>query len=492
LYRLLKREFGALDPEDSHYLVIVDNGFGTEECERQGRICRRFSRPGSTGAFSCPHDIIPCSFRKKSRSPMVVFWLLATLMTALALAFVLVPLLRGRPAPGPSALDANLAVLRGQKVEIETDVANGVLPASEREEALAELVERARTDLASPVDDKLRTSRPWIAAVVAAFAVPALAFGVYAWLGAPGALEAPIPAGHTGKFSDQQIEAMVDNLARKVRERPDDARGWSLLARSLTAMGRFDEAVGAYEHLSQLEPGDASVLADYADALGMAQGRTLAGRPYELAKKALQIDPHHKKALALAGTAAMDAGDFAGAYQYWQTLAGELDPGSSDQADVNALLDELRQKAAASGKALPAPKAVARANPPAMAASVPAKAASAPGSALTGSVSIAASVAAKINASDTLFVFARAENGPRMPLAVVRTTAASLPLKFTLDDSMAMAPTARLSSASAVRIEARISRSGNALPQSGDLLGTSEVVKPDAHDVKIVIDKVVP
>ncbi|HEY2628121.1 MAG TPA: c-type cytochrome biogenesis protein CcmI [Usitatibacter sp.] len=419
---------------------------------------------------------------------MLVFWLLATLMTALALAIVIVPLLRNRNTAGPSALEANLAVLRGQKNEIDADVANGVLPESERDEALAELVERARSDLASPASDTARSSRPWVAAVAAAFAVPALAFGIYAWLGAPGALEAKAPVHDASKLDDQQIEAMVNNLAQKVKQRPDDPRGWALLARSLSAMGRYDESVEAYEHLAKLVPGDASILADYADSLGMAQGRSLAGRPYELVKKALEIDPHHKKALALAGTAAMDAGDFGVAYKYWESLASELDPGSSDQADVNALLDELRQKAAASGKPLAATTAAAKTNPPAKAASAPAPSMQA----LTGSVNIAPSIAAKMKASDTLFVFARAENGPRMPLAVVRTTAAALPLKFSLDDSMAMAPTARLSSAAAVRIEARISRSGNALPQSGDLLGTSEVVKPDARDVKIVIDKVVP
>jgi cytochrome c-type biogenesis protein CcmH len=423
---------------------------------------------------------------------MVVFWLLAVLMTALALAFVLVPLLRGRARTGPGALEANLAVLRGQRHEIEADVANGVLPESARDEALNELVERARDDLASHESPPApRTSRPWIAAAAVAVAVPALAFGLYAWLGAPGALAPAVPTHEAGKFNDVQIEAMVDSLARKVRERPDDVRGWSLLARSMASLGRYEESAQAYEHLSQLVPDDPSVLADYADVLGMAQGRSLAGKPYELAKKALAIDPGHRKALALAGTAAMDAGDYPGALHYWQALAATTDPGSQDEQDVMALLDELRQKAAAAGKPLPAPSKIARAAPTPTPAPIPSPAASS-GKALTGSVTLAPAVAAKLNPSDTLFVFARAENGPRMPLAVIRTSAAQLPLKFSLDDSMAMAPMARLSGASAVRIEARVSRSGNALPQSGDLQGMSGVVKPDAHDVNVVIDKVVP
>lgn len=419
---------------------------------------------------------------------MAVFWLLAALMTALALAIVLVPLLRSRSAAGPSTLDANLAVLRGQRREIDADVANGVLPASERDEAMAELMERARGDLVPPAEPQ-RAGRPWIATGVVAICVPVLAFSVYAWLGTPGAIDAKPPAHESARLDDPQVQAMVENLARKVRQRPDDVRGWSLLARSLAAMGRFDESAEAYEHLSKLMPDDSQVLADYADALGMAQGGSLAGRPYELVKKALEIDPHNRKSLALAGTAAMDAGDFASAARYWQLLAAELEPGSSDEREVLALLDELRQKAAAAGKPLSASARIARAPSTPGATKTPASPAA---SALTGSVSITPAMAAKLGPADTLFVFARAENGPRMPLAVVRTSAKALPMKFALDDTMAMAPTARLSGASAVRIEARVSRSGNALPQAGDLVGTSEVVKPDARDVKIVIDKVVP
>jgi len=425
---------------------------------------------------------------------MLVFWLLAALMTVFALAIVLVPMLRGHSGAGPSALEANLAVLRGQRREIESDVANGVLPASERDGALAELVERAREDLAPQEGPAAPASRPWIAVATVAVALPAIAFGIYAWLGAPGSLDLPARTHENAQhLDDAQVEAMVENLARKVRERPDDARGWALLARSYAALGRFDDSADAYKHLSELLPDDPSVLADYADALGMAQGRSLAGKPTELVKKALSIDPHHRKSLALAGTAAMDAGDFAGALQYWQALAVQLEPGSSDEQEMTALLDELRQKAAAAGKPLPAGAAIARATPPPAAASAPA-APAAPGAQqpLTGSVSLSPALASKMNPSDTLFVYARAENGPRMPLAVVRSSAAALPMKFSMDDSMAMAPMARLSGASAVRIEARISHSGNAIPQPGDLIGTSGVVKPDARDVKVVIDKVVP
>lgn len=411
---------------------------------------------------------------------MLVFWSLAALMVAVALAFILVPLLRPRAAAGPSVVEANLEVLRGQRREIDADVANGLLPPEAREEALAELVDRARDDLEPvPAPAASAPRRPWIAAAIVAVAVPALAFGMYLVVGSPFAADSQL-VGHEGSpMSDQQIAAMVDRLAQKVRDRPDDVTGWALLARSYAALGRFTDAVQAYEHLAKIAPGDAGVLADWADALGMAQGRSLAGKPLELVNRALEIDPQQPKALALAGSAAMDAGRYRESLGYWEKLQALLPSGSEDRTQVEAVIGEVRQKAAAAGEALPGPAApVAQA--PSAAASV------------SGSVSVAPALAARVDRSATLFVFARAENGPRMPLAIERASAAQLPLQFKLDDSQAMSPATRISMAKAVRVEARISRSGNAMPQPGDLVGTSDVVKPGARDVKIVLDKVVP
>jgi cytochrome c-type biogenesis protein CcmH len=414
---------------------------------------------------------------------MAVFWIMAALMTSVALAFVLVPLLRSRPSAGPSTLAANLEVLRGQRREIDNDVVNGLLPAASRDEALAELVDRAQDDLSSPpATMPVAGGKSWPAAIVVAVALPAMAFGVYLALGTPAALETRAVPHDAANLDDKQILAMVESLAAKVRSRPDDAQGWALLARSMATLGRFKESADAYEHLLALVPRDAQLLADYADALGMAQGRTLAGRPYELAKEALALDPSHKKALALAGTAAMDENDFATALDHWQALAAQLTAGSDDERQVRAIIGEIRMKAAAAGKILPTER---------VAKAPPAASGSAAGS-VTGSVSVAPQVAAQVSGAATLFIFARAEGGSRMPLAVLRRTAGELPMRFALDDSMAMTPATKISGATAVRIEARISRSGNAMPQPGDLVGMSGVVKPGARDVKIVVDKVLP
>jgi len=414
---------------------------------------------------------------------MAVFWILVTLMTAAALAFVLVPLLRNRPAIAPSATDANLEVLRAQRREIDADVASGVLPSQERDAALAELVQRADQDLAGREAPAVRGGKPWPVAIAAGVLVPLVAFGTYLAVGTPRAADPAVIAAMKMPTSDAQIVAMVESLAAKMKDRPDDPQGWALLARSMAAIGRFKESADAYERLSKLVADDPQVYADWADSLGMAQGRTLAGKPYELAKQALKLDPQHRKALALAGTAAMDARDYRAASDYWNRLAAQIPPDSPDHAQVQSVLAEIAERAAATGSPLPArPKALA---------SAPAAAASGAKS-VTGSVSLAPALASKLSGGETLFIFARSEGGPRVPLAVIRATAQQLPMQFALDDTQAMSPNMKLSGAEQVRIEARVSKSGNAAPQPGDLVGTSAVVKPGARDVNIVVDKVLP
>jgi len=444
---------------------------------------------------------------------MLTFWIVAALLIVAALAFVLVPLLRGRGAAGPSVRDANLAVLRGQRKDIETDVALGLLPKDAREAALAELAARADEDLAVAAEAPAPSAgKPWIAAAAFAIAAPALAVGLYLWVGVPGATEPKVMAAATAQPGDHQIEEMVTLLEQKMKERPDDVQGWMLLARSYAATGKMPKALEAYAHLAKIAPQDASVLADYADALALSRGRNLAGEPFELVKRALAADPRHTKALALAGTATLNSGDFAGSLAYWERLQAAVAPGSEDESEVRAIIEDVRGRAAAAGKPLPppkpgaaAPKALAAApapatgaqaalppsHPPVAAPAAPAKAGP-PGKGISGTVTLAPALAGKTAATDTLFIYARAETGSRIPLAILRGGAGELPKAFALDDSMGMTPTAQLSTTPSVVVEARVSKAGGAVVQPGDLIGTSKPVAPGAQGVAVVIDRVVP
>jgi len=287
-------------------------------------------------------------------------------------------------------------------------------------------------------------------------------------------------ASGAGASGQQQIAAMVDTLAERMKTRPDDAQGWIMLARSYTVLSRFDEALPAYKRASELQPQDAVLLADYADAVAATKGSANNAESNALIDRALAIDPKQPKALALAGTSAYDRGDFAGAVSRWEAMAADLPPDSELSKQVRSSIDDARQRMGAAGTAPPP------AVPPPRTAAADASATS-----VSGTVTLAPALAGQVSAGDTVFVFARAAGGGRMPLAVRRATVADLPLTFKLDDSMAMAPGATISSARQLIVGARISKSGNAIPQAGDLSGEVTPVAPGATGLAIRIDSVV-
>jgi len=262
-------------------------------------------------------------------------------------------------------------------------------------------------------------------------------------------------------------------------------------------MGRFPESVAAFTQAAHRGPEDAALLADWADALAM-RNQSLQGEPSTLIARALTLDPRDPNALSLAATAALERQDYTGAIAQWRKLQAQFPPGSNEALQLDAMIAGASAAASRSG---PSASAAARAGaaPATAAASSPgtgaetstAPSGSAAASSISGRVSLDPALRERVGATDTLFIFARAVNGSRMPLAVVRATAGELPRDFRLDDSMAMSPMARLSSATEVIVEARISRSGNANPAPGDLQGTSPPVKPGAHDVAIVIHDLV-
>ncbi len=443
---------------------------------------------------------------------MLTFWIVAALLVVAALAFVLVPLLRSGAGRGPSIRYANLAVLRRQRQEIESDVQLGLLPGDAREAALAELAARAEEDLAPAAEASAPAARrPWGAVAAFGVLIPAVSVGLYLWVGAPAVTDPQLMAAAKAKPGDHQIEEMVAALEQKMKDRPDDVQGWSLLARSYAATGKPDKALAAYAHLAKIAPDDPSVLTDYADALALSRGRNLAGEPTELVMRALKIDPRHPKALALAGTAKLNSGDFAESITYWERLYAVVPPASEDADQVIGIIEEVRGRAAAAGKPLPPSKlAAAPAQPPPFGAmgkagapqppagtQAPAPAQAAPakpaaGKAVSGTVTLAPALKGKTAPTDTLFIYARAETGSRMPLAILRGGAGELPREFVLDDSMGMSPAVTLSGTPSVVIEARVSKAGGAVTQPGDLVGVSKPVAPGAKGVAIVIDKVVP
>jgi cytochrome c-type biogenesis protein CcmH len=404
---------------------------------------------------------------------MALFWAIAAALLLLAL-WMLLGALRRAPPPGvaPSASQSNLQVLKMQLLHLDQELAQGSLDAEQHRSARAEIERRVLEEedvAAAPV----RAGSPRATLLLLLVAVPVLVLGLYAFIGNPAALSQQARAT-PGEPTPQQVEAMVAQLAERMEKQPPgnvaDLEGWVMLGRSYAVMQRYPEAGRAFARALQLAPGDAQILVDQADVLAMQQGGQLQGEPLRLIEQALQNDPSNPKALALAGTAAFDRKDYAGAIGYW----GRARAAAPQDSEFARSLDQSIADARAAGGG-------ASAAAPAVAAMT-----------ISGRVSVAPALASRVAPGDTLFVFARAAEGPRMPLAILKRSAAELPLSFTLDDSMAMSPELKLSAFANVVISARISKSGEAMPQSGDLEGQTAPLAGRSSGIELSIDRVRP
>lgn len=407
---------------------------------------------------------------------MTLFVIAALVLAGIALLWILPPLLRRHEVLAADAGDANLLVLRDQFAELERDAANGLLSAEQLASAREDLERRVLEDAQSGVP-ALHWGSSRKLAIGMAIALPVLAAGLYWTLGNPAAI-ALNPGQNEPRMSAEQIEGMLKKLEARLQQTPDDGKGWSMLARSYLVLQRYPEAVTAYGKAATLITNDADLLADYADALAMAQGRRIDGKALQLVEQALRVDPTQWKALAMSGAAAFERKEYRKAIAFWEKLDKRegLDP--EFLRSISASIDEAKQLAG--GKAAPRQ------------AETPAPAAAVSAGGVRGTVRLDAALAAKAAPTDTVFIFARATQGPRAPLAVIRKQVKDLPYEFKLDDSLAMAPDLKLSKFSEVVVGARVSKTANAMPQSGDLQGLSKPVRSDAAGVTVVIDSTRP
>ncbi|MCG3190649.1 MAG: hypothetical protein LKCHEGNO_03437 [Burkholderiaceae bacterium] len=409
---------------------------------------------------------------------MTAFVLISAAMAVVALALLTRPLWWGGRSAAPSSNAASEA--REQLRQLDALRASGALTDAQTSEARTKLEQRLGQAITQPA----AAARPQSAGMLSALTLFALAVvvGGYATIGTPQALDPAVRAAGEGgghSITAEQIEAMVDKLAARLKENPGDIEGWTMLGRSYSVLGKHPQAMAAFKQAVALRPDDAALLADYADSMAMVNGRNLEGEPSRLIARALEADPNNLKALSLAGTAAFLRKDYAVALRHWEKMQ-QVAPDSDFAKQIQGGIDEARRLAgAADQNARPA------------ATSPRADAAQTGGATLSGVVRLAAGLRGKVAPEDTLFVYARHAQGPRMPLAILRRQAKDLPLQFTLDDSMAMSPAARLSSAQTVVIDARISKSGTATAQPGDLLGQSNPVAPGASGLTIEIGQIV-
>jgi cytochrome c-type biogenesis protein CcmH len=395
---------------------------------------------------------------------MTVFWLIGAALAAAVLFLLVRPFLRPSRAEPLSGRDANLSIHRDQLRELDADLRSGALAQSDYERARRELEARALEEAGGAAAERRAPAPGRGAAWAVGAGVPLLALALYLFIGNPDALA---PESDPHAVTVQQLETLVERLAARLRESPDDVEGWKLLGRSYGALGRFPESAEAYARAAARDPRDAQLLADFADVLAMAQGQRLEGEPEKLIARALELDPNNLKALALAGTAAYARKDYAAAAAQWEKMLPLVAPDSEDARAIRSNVQEARALAGMKEEKKEAKRAV------------------------RGTVSLHSKVKSNASPEDTVFIFARALEGPPMPLAVQRVKVRELPVAFALDDSMAMAPGMNLSAHPRVVVVARVSRSGSPAAQPGDLQGASAPVASDASGVAVVIDSVV-
>lgn len=411
----------------------------------------------------------------------MLFWSLALLMLVGALAMLLPSLMGRRRAAEVDRTTLNTTIFNDRRAELEREREAGEIGEEDYRQALHELERDLLRDAGAggahtaSLGAGSGGGRP--AAVVVALLVPVMTVAVYFAIGDRGlATGEPAQAAAPADGRQPSLAEMVDGLAARLESEPRNVEGWTMLGRSYQMLERYDDALKAFARARELAPQDPDLLVLYGESLGLSRGGNLVGEPERFVTRALAIDPNHGNALWLKGLAAEQRGDDAQALASWTRLRDKLGPDEQAMLDQYLMEVQARMGAVEDGAA-PVAEATADPAPPATAGAV------------TVRVRLAEDLAADAEAGDTVFVFARAASGPRMPLAIVRVSVADLPLEVVLDDAMAMTPNFQLSNFDQVVVGARISRSGNAMPQPGDLEGISKPLAwRDAPPVEVVID----
>ena len=381
-------------------------------------------------------------------------------------------LLRERkPLTQASQANANAKVYRDQISDLDKEHESGHISDEEWQHSRDELSVRLLEDTAAVDDPAAKAEKPAVwTAVVLAVAMPISAMGLYMWVGNPEALN-PLALKSPDQVDQKDLAKLAQTLADRLQSQPDNLQGWVMLGRTYRTLENFDASLKAYDTALKLSADDDLQL-ERIEVMAMQRQGLFEGEPWRVIREILQKDPQHFGALLTAGSASYAEGKYADALKYWEQARKPLDANNPDLPGLENAIATVRDKLGMPTKA--APSASSALN-------------------VSGQISLSAALKAKVSPNDAVFVYATPANGDRMPLAIMKTTVSQLPLNFMLDDSTAMTPERKLSMAGEVLVKVRVSKSGNAMPQSGDLTGASEgPVKVGAKGLKIEIKDQIP
>lgn len=425
----------------------------------------------------------------------LAFWLCAALVVAVAVAMVVIPLLRNGRGAGVAT---QTALLREQLDALKSAHASGLVSEADYQSRKQQLSDAALALIDAPAAANKPAPAALWTAVWLVILLPLLTLAIYQRIGTPAGVgvvgpgpgSAAAGAMPTDANGAPDLAKAADSLAAKLAANPNDGEGWLLLARTYRAIERFADARAAFEKARALVPESADLLAESAEVIGLtSEPRSLSGEPETLVDRALELDGTNQNALFLKGLARAQANDPTAAEASWEKLLTLMETGSSAQIAVIEQLNVVRGRLGKEPMPVPQPAATTATPPPVNPAE-----ASTPAAATAGievRVAIAPELADKVAATDVLFVFARAEAGPPMPLAIQRLAATQLPVTVKLDETMGMIVGMSLTNFDKVVIGARVSKSGNAQGQPGDLETLSAAVEwRSAGSVDLTIDKV--
>lgn len=413
------------------------------------------------------------------------FWLSMLLMLLVAILILVYPLIRVKSKAAIAYRESNLRLHEEKLVELDRDLAEGridqmryKIARQELDRELLDDVPAESTDTAALHYTTDTQRQPALALAIAVF-LPGLALLVYMQLGMHAASD---------MVAEQQkpmvsVEQMTAQLENRLRNGGGSLEEWTMLGRALKHLGRYADAADALATASKMAP-NAQLLLEQAEAVALDNGQKFNARSRELVLDALSMEPDNVNALWFAGVAEFQFGNYRQSINHLSRLSAEAGVDEEINKSIRFYLEQARAQLVASGESVPAMEELLPVQETA------AKAVS--GAQLQVAVDVTAAVKQKFAAADVVFVYAKAEQGPKMPLAVQRLTLADLPASVVLDDNMAMVEGMNLSAFPRVIVSARVTKSGSAIAQSGDYIGQVATNVAGSDVLNITIDSMVP
>jgi len=400
---------------------------------------------------------------------VILFLIIAVVLIGIGTTLLILPFFKSAKQDSSSIelpqSQTSLSILQENLSQLKVEHQMGQVTDEDFAKQQEELEKRTLDEVLSDAQQNIATANNPVKKLplFLAIFIPLAVVGLYFITGNPNAIDPPADP------QEQQILQMAKQLEDRLKTDPNNAQGWVFLARTYGALNRLTDAKNAFNKALALDPKNSDTLADLADLVAY-ENKSMNGQALDLIDQSLAANPKNPKALALKGTAAFEKGDYASAIKNWELAIPNLGPNEAAFAQgLNASIAEAKN--------LLKPNQVVATNPALT---------------ISGKVMITPGLQGQVSPTDIVFIYAKAIEGPKLPLAIIKSTAGQLPTTFVLSDEQSMSPQFKLSQFKEVSLTARISKSGNAIPEKGDLIGFIPKLKIGEKNIQLIIQDVQP